>query len=217
MSYADLAFARHFEAMFGWGDGPIESHNRFGEAAQKAVAADDSDAMPQLEETVRLSPRGLLVVLWHLSKGWAALLAGRYEEAVEFAELAREANPEFPDIYAVLASAHGHLWSITASRAALDQLLHRMPGLTASDGRLARPFSRVADRERFLDGLRKAWLTLSQSDKVLERPGACGEDSPTDHARGRRRYAGRPNYNLAIDLNGENPRPHGSPNAPRLH
>src|SRR5215831_3774984 len=270
MAYADLAFARHFEAVFGWGDGPVESHNRLGEAARKAVAADDSDAMahtalaifelfsgrheearrrlrralnlnpnskfargylgvsyafggdyeaalPHLEEAIRLSPRGLLVVIWHLCKGWAALLAGRYEEAVEFAELAREANPEFPDIYAVLASAYGHLGNITASCAALDQLLHRMPGLTASDQRLARPFARAADRERFLEGLRKAWLTLSQSDKVLERPGVCGEDSRTDPARSPRRYAGRRNYNLAIDLNGESPRPHGCPNAPRLH
>jgi TolB-like protein/Tfp pilus assembly protein PilF len=270
MAYADLAFARHFEAVFGWGDGPIESHSRLGEAARKAVAADDSDAiahtalaifelfsgrheearrrlrralnlnpnsefargylgvsyafggdyeaaLQHLEEAIRLSPRGLAVVIWHLCKGWAALLAGRYDEAVEFTELAREANPEFPDIYAVLASGYGHLGSITASRAALDQLLHRMPGLTASDERLARPFARAADRERFLEGLRKAWLTLSQSDKVLERPGACGEGSPTDHARSRRQYARRPNYNLAIDLNGDSPRPHGSSNASRLH
>jgi tetratricopeptide (TPR) repeat protein len=134
------------------------------------------------------------VVIWHLCKGWAALLAGRYEEAVEFAERAREANPEFPDIYAVLASTYGHLGRMTASRAALDQLLQRMPGLTPSDERLARPFARVADRERFLDGLCKAWLTLSQSDKVLEGTGACGEDTRTH----RRRYAGGPQYNLAI-------------------
>src|SRR5262249_57900231 len=44
MAYALLAFARHFEAVFGWGDGPAESHVRLGEAARKAVAADDSDA-----------------------------------------------------------------------------------------------------------------------------------------------------------------------------
>ena len=264
MAYADLAFARHFEAVFGWGDGPIESHNRLGEAARKAVAADDSDAraqtalaifelfsgrheearrrlrralnrnpnselargylgvsyafggdyetaVQQLGEAIRLSPQGLLVVIWHLYKGWAALLAERYEEAVEFTQLAREANPAFPDIYAVLASAYGHLGSITASRAALDQLLHRMPGLTANDERLVRPFARVADRERFLEGLRKAWLTLSQSDKVLERLGACGEDSRTDHVRGRRRYAGGPNYNLAINLKMGRARPHGAP------
>jgi len=40
----------------------------------------------------------------------------------------------------------------------LDQLSRRMPGLTASDPRLERPFARAADRERFLTGLRKAGL-----------------------------------------------------------
>jgi tetratricopeptide (TPR) repeat protein len=124
-----------------------------------AFAGDYDAALQHLEEAIRFSPQGLLVVIWHLCKGWAALLAGRYEEAVEFTELAREANRVFPDIYAVLASAHGHLGSNTASRAALDQLLYRMPGVTLTDERLARPFARVADRERFLEGLRKAWLT----------------------------------------------------------
>ena len=40
----------------------------------------------------------------------------------------------------------------------LDELLRRMPGLTASDERLSRPFARTADRERFLEGLRKAGM-----------------------------------------------------------
>jgi adenylate cyclase len=211
MAYADLALARHFEAVFGWGDGPVESHKGLGEAARKALATDDSDAMahttlaifelfsgrhdearrrleraldlnpnsefargylgacygfggdykaalPHLEDAIRLSPRGLLLVVWHMCKGWAALLAERYEEAVAFTEHAREANPEFPDIYAVLASAHGHLGNTAAARAALDQLLHRMQGLSASDVRLVRPFARAGDRERFLEGLRKAGL-----------------------------------------------------------
>jgi adenylate cyclase len=211
MAYSDLAFARHFEAVFGWGDGPAESHAQLGEAARKAVATDDSDAMahtslaifdlfsgrhdearrrltraldldpnsmfargylgasygfsgdreaalPHLEEALRLSPRGPLVVIWSLCKGWAALTAERYEEAVEFAAQAIEANPEFPDIYAVLASVNGHLGRATAADAALDQLRRRMPDLTASDERLHRPFARVADRERFLEGLRKAGM-----------------------------------------------------------
>jgi hypothetical protein len=40
----------------------------------------------------------------------------------------------------------------------LDQLLLRMPALTASDKRLNRPFARTQDRERFLGGLRKAGM-----------------------------------------------------------
>jgi len=98
------------------------------------------------------------VIIWHLCKGWAALLAERYQEAVRFTEEAREANPEFPDIYAVSASAFGHLGNIASARTALDQLLRRMPGLTANDERLTRPFVQMADRERFLEGLRKAGL-----------------------------------------------------------
>jgi adenylate cyclase len=211
IAFSDLAFARHFEAVFGWGDGPAESHARLGEAARKAVAADDGDAMAHtalaifdlfsgrheearrrlhraldlnpnsefargylggsyafggdyeaamsdLDEAIRLSPRGPLLVLWYVCKGWAALTAERNEDAVEFATQARDANPEFPDIYAVLASANGHLGREAAARAALDQLLQRMPHLTASDERLNRPFVRAADRERFLEGLCMAGL-----------------------------------------------------------
>jgi hypothetical protein len=33
-----------------------------------------------------------------------------------------------------------------------------MPGLTASDPRLDRPFARAVDGERFLEGLRKAGM-----------------------------------------------------------
>jgi len=211
MAYADLAFARHFEAVFGWGDGPVESHIRLGDAARNAVAADDSDAMahtalaifelfsghheearrrlhralglnpnsevaggylgasyafggdyeaalPYLDEAIRLSPRGLLLVIWHICKGWAALTAERYDKAIEFTEHAREANSEFPDIYAVLASAYGHLGNTAAAREALHQLLQRMPGLTVSDERLVRPFARTVDRKRFLEGLQKTGL-----------------------------------------------------------
>jgi adenylate cyclase len=212
MAYADLAFARHFEAVFGWGDGPLESHDRLGDAARKAVAIDDGDAMAHtalaifelfsgrhadaqrrlrralsldpnsefargylgvshafagdydtalehLEEAIRLSPRGLLVVVWHLCKGWAALSAERYDEAVEFSQHALEANPEFSDIYAVSACANGFLENAAAARAALNELLHRMPGLALNDERLNRPFARAADRIRFLEGLQKAGLS----------------------------------------------------------
>ena len=106
-------------------------------------------ALPHLEEAIRLSPRNPLLILWYLCKGWAALTAERYEEAIEFATQAAEANPEFPDIYAVLASANGHLGRAVAAREALDQLLRRMPGLTASDGRLDRPV-RALGRPRAL-------------------------------------------------------------------
>jgi TolB-like protein/Flp pilus assembly protein TadD len=211
MALSDLAFACHFEAVFGWGDGPAASHAVLGEAARKAVAMDDSDAaahtalaiydlfsgrheesrrrlrraldldpdsvfargylgasyafsgdyeaaLPHLDEAIRLSPRDPLLIIWHVCKGWAALLTQRYEEAVGFATLAAEANPEFPDIYAVLAAANGQLARVDAAHAALDQLSRRMPALTTNDERLSRPLERPEHRESFLEGLRKAGM-----------------------------------------------------------
>jgi hypothetical protein len=72
--------------------------------------------------------------------GWAALLAGRGDEAIKYASQAAEANPEFPDIHAVLTSANGHLGRAGPARAAfaLAQLSRRMLGLTIGDERLNR-------------------------------------------------------------------------------
>ncbi len=207
----DLAFAHHFEAVFGWSEAPAESHARLGEAAQKAVALDDQDAfahtalaiyelfsnrhedavhrlqraidldpnlsfargylgatyvfggdcdaaLPHLEEAIRLSPRDPLLVIWHICMAWASFAGGRYDEAVEFTRQAVRDNAEFTDNYSVLAAALGHLGRDDEARGALDELLRRMPGLTTADARLDRPFRRPEDRERFLDGLRKAGM-----------------------------------------------------------
>jgi adenylate cyclase len=123
-----------------------------------AFVGDYEATQAQMDEAIRLSPRDPLLVIWHLCKGWAALLAERYREAVEFATEAVEANAEFPDNYAVLAAAHGHLGNDAAARTALGEFLRRSPVLTAADERLNRPFGSAEQRERFLEGLRKAGL-----------------------------------------------------------
>jgi tetratricopeptide (TPR) repeat protein len=123
-----------------------------------AFVGDYEATQAQMDEAIRLSPRDPQLVIWHLCKGWAALLAERYREAVEFATEAVEANAEFPDNYAVLAAAHGHLGNDAAARTALGEFLRRSPVLTAADERLNRPFGSAEQRERFLEGLRKAGL-----------------------------------------------------------
>jgi len=75
---------------------------------------------------------------------------GRDREAIEFTTEAVAANPEFPDNYAVLAAAHGHLGHTNEARGALNEFMRRSPVLTAADERLNRPFGAPALRERFL-------------------------------------------------------------------
>jgi len=64
-----------------------------------AFAGDCEATFANADEAIRLSPRDQLLIIWHLCKGWAALLSERYQEAVELATEAAGANPEVPDIY----------------------------------------------------------------------------------------------------------------------
>jgi adenylate cyclase len=211
LALADLAFALHFAAVFGWTDAPVAAMARMSETARRAVASDDQDAaahtslsihelfsgqhnnairrllraieldpnsafargylgtayafggecdpaIQHLNEAIRLSPRDFLMVVWFMGSAWAYLSAEKYEEAADCAKRAIDCNPAFPDAHGVFAAASAFLGQMTDARAGLEGFMHLIPRLTAEDKRLTRPFRRSTDRERFLDGLRKAGL-----------------------------------------------------------
>ena len=107
---------------------------------------------------MRLSPRDFLMVIWFTVSAWAYLSAGKLAQAAECAKRAIDCNPAFPDAHGTFAAASAHLGHMTDARAGLDEFIRLIPGLTAGDERLIRPFRIPADRERFIDGLRKAGL-----------------------------------------------------------
>jgi adenylate cyclase len=212
MALADLAYNWHMGGLFGWTEEPLPiATERVGEAARRAVAADDHDATAQaslglyelftnrhddaikrlkraieldpnssfahgylgtaysfggepdrslaaLEVAKRLSPRDFLMVIWHVCSAWSHLHAEHFAASVDCAKQAIEVNPYFPDSHGVLAASAAHLGRMTEARAALESFTQLLPGLTLGDPRLIRPFRRSTDRERFLDGLRKAGL-----------------------------------------------------------
>ena len=123
-----------------------------------AFGGEADRALESVQEAMRLSPRDLLVVIWRVVEGWAHLSAARFDRAAESARLAIAWNASFADAHAILASALGHAGRLDEARSALGDALRHLPGLTLRDPRLRRPFRREADRERFLDGLRKAGL-----------------------------------------------------------
>jgi len=94
-----------------------------------------------------------------------------------------------------LGAAHGHLAEAVAARAALDELLRRMPGLTAADERLGRPFGSAAQRERFLEGLRQGRPAggviapygsgAARSVASVSRSGGSFSRSPARHGQDR--------------------------------
>ncbi len=123
-----------------------------------AFGGEPDRALESVQEAMRLSPRDLLMVIWRVVEGWAHLSAERFDRAAEGARLAIAWNASFADAHAILASALGHSGRLDEARTALQECLRHLPGLTLGDPRLIRPFRRDADRQRFLDGLRKAGL-----------------------------------------------------------
>jgi adenylate cyclase len=64
------------------------------------------ETIPFHERAIRLSPRDPLISGWYYRIGVVHLLQSRTDEAIVWLEKARNANPEYPDPYAWLASAY---------------------------------------------------------------------------------------------------------------
>ena len=119
---------------------------------------DDDEAILHAEKAERLSPRDPIYSLWSFAHTVAEFGAGRYEQAVEWANKTIEATPEFPGAWRYLAAGLAHLGRIEEACAAIDQVLHLVPHDNIRLLRKILPSVRPERLERFLDGLRKAGL-----------------------------------------------------------
>ena len=138
---------------------PNEAENRALLGAALGVAGDYDAALAQFETAMRLSPRDAHIATWYNYLAIAAFVAGRIEEAAEWARKAGEANPQFPGGYRTFAASAGNLGRLTEAAAAREKLQELLPHLTIAQLRESLPyFKNPDDLERYLDGLRKAGL-----------------------------------------------------------
>jgi adenylate cyclase len=64
------------------------------------------EAIPLLEQAIRVSPRDPAIGYWYFRIGVAHLVQSRVEDAIVWAQKARSANPGNPRRYTLLASAY---------------------------------------------------------------------------------------------------------------
>jgi adenylate cyclase len=106
----------------------LRAHNRYDEAASEyetvllfnrnwVAAISDlglckfyigsiEEAIPLLEQAIRLSPRDPFIGYWYFRIGTAYLVQSRVDDAIVWAKKARSADPGNPRRYALLASAY---------------------------------------------------------------------------------------------------------------
>jgi tetratricopeptide (TPR) repeat protein len=108
---------------------------------------------------MRLSPLDRLRRTFTVGIAFAHLGAGRYEEALDWAERTLREEPGYRVALSSKAFACAHLDRIEEARSALSQLIEAQPGLRIS--RFRALWSRVFSPDVLamcLDGLRKAGL-----------------------------------------------------------
>ncbi|MGB5544003.1 MAG: adenylate/guanylate cyclase domain-containing protein [Gammaproteobacteria bacterium] len=111
------------------------------------------EAIPMVEKAIRLSPQDPLMHEFLFALASAHFAAGRYQEAMRFAQRSLDIEAEQPGAYRVLAAANGFLGRIVDAQAALDQMLMLAPDLSAEHLRSFLPDHAV---DKYVDGLRKA-------------------------------------------------------------
>jgi len=117
-------------------------------------------ATEAFERAIRLSP--LDPVRWGADGGlgFAHLLAGRYEQAVEWADRAIQVNPEGTFIAGCKAAACGYLGRADEARVCIRRLSEFVPGFTTINGFKSawEKFCLPDALGIYLEGLRKAGL-----------------------------------------------------------
>jgi adenylate cyclase len=114
------------------------------------------EGVAALERSIRLDPRQSATRLNHIAL--ALYFSGEYEAAIEAANRAIRAYPDFPNTYRWLAAALGQLGLIEEAREALRKAIATAPAAFDMYVRGRVPWMRSEDHTHMLEGLRKAGM-----------------------------------------------------------
>jgi adenylate cyclase len=124
------------------------------------IASETDEAIEQAENAMRLSPRDPELYHFLYAIGMAHFVAGRYDDAVTWAENAENERPASIGFgpLRLLAASYAHLGRLDEAREAFASVLEATPHISATGIRNAIHFGRPEDLERYLDGLSRAGL-----------------------------------------------------------
>lgn len=114
------------------------------------------DALKRLQRYRELAPFDPYSKLFETMYTMVYTFAQEYEKAVVIGRRSVRANPEFTNGYKPLLSALGHLGKADEAAIFLKELMRREPGFSIQSFARRYPFRRREDRERYIEGLRKA-------------------------------------------------------------
>jgi len=112
------------------------------------------EGLERIQKSIQLNPHHPYNYSFHL--GQAYYILRRYDEAIEAFKKGIESNPTSERLHVWLAAAYAQSGAIQEARWEATQVLTLDPGFSRVRIQKTFPFKNPADREHFLDGLRKA-------------------------------------------------------------
>jgi tetratricopeptide (TPR) repeat protein len=125
----------------------------------KILLGDPEQAIAYHTRSMRLSPIDPLLGLMRAATGFAHLLAGRYDEAISWAQRACLDQPNYPVVWRLLASSSALSGRLDQAQEALARTLQLDPGLEMSTLSHYATWRRAEDFERYAEGLQLAGLS----------------------------------------------------------
>jgi adenylate cyclase len=123
-----------------------------------ALAGSSDDAIEKLSKGMRLSPRDPLMFVFLSGMAYAHFAAGRYEDAVDWAQRSFQRRRDWLDAHVVLAASYAHLGRLDEARKASEEILRLQPEFSVAASKRTLSAADEDFTQRCMDGLRKAGL-----------------------------------------------------------
>jgi len=127
-------------------------------AFAKAFGARTEDALEDVEQTFRLSPRDPQVPYFSGAKAVALFLGGNLEEAVGVLNRALDMRPELVGAFRLKCSALAHLGRLEEAQEALARVLELQPNISLAALEQTQPYATEEGMRYFLEGMKLAGL-----------------------------------------------------------
>jgi tetratricopeptide (TPR) repeat protein len=118
---------------------------------------EDGDAAAR--RALRLSPRDPFSAIYYGIGAYAQFIGRRYDEAIRLARESLRHRGDFVGAHRVLTAAAGMSGNPALSASALDGLRRAQPNVSLGWISSELPMQRPADREHYLEGLRRAGMS----------------------------------------------------------
>ena len=159
---ADLFSGHHKDAVRKLQDAialnPNDPHAYALLARSQVYLGDSNEALTNIKAAIRLSPRDPLIALWYSIRSLCNFIAGRHEEAIEWAEASIRIQPNRSSSYLDIAVNNAICGKLHEAQQAVLDLKRLNPGASLQLAERTHPFARSEDQTRYQQGLRAAGL-----------------------------------------------------------